>query len=71
MPFKDKETQKKYLRDYQPNWIKEKTVSMCLRLNREHDADIIRHLEAQSNKQGYIKALLREKAREGKDEAHN
>ena len=31
-----------------------------LKLNKDDDKDIIERLEAQANKQGYIKALVRE-----------
>lgn len=34
-------------------------VQLAIRLNRVTDADILEHLEMQSNKQGYIKELVR------------
>lgn len=33
-------------------------VSVLVRFNRETDADMLAHLEAQANKQGYIKGLI-------------
>lgn len=38
----------------------ENTVQVRLKLNRKTDADIIEHLAAIGNKQGYIKALIRQ-----------
>ena len=35
------------------------TIKICLKLNLTHDADILAALEANGNKQGYIKALIR------------
>lgn len=43
---------------------KDKTIQVCLRLNKKTDADIIAALESVSNKQGLIKALIREKIKE-------
>lgn len=34
------------------------TVQFKIKLNKTTDADIIEHLKAQSNKQGYIKELI-------------
>ena len=39
---------------------KEKTLTICLRLNKETDKDIIDILESVKSKQGYIKELIRE-----------
>lgn len=39
---------------------KENTVQVALRLNKNTDADVIRWLNAQKNKQGYIKELIRQ-----------
>ena len=39
---------------------KEKTVHLAISLHPERDADIIAQMEQQTNKQGYIKALIRE-----------
>lgn len=38
---------------------KEKTTTICLRLNNSTDKDIIEHLRQFSNKTGYIKDLIR------------
>lgn len=38
---------------------KEKTLTICLRLNKETDKDIIEILGSVNNKQGYIKDLIR------------
>ena len=45
---------------YDANYKKQKTKRIPLELNREHDADIINHLERISNRNGYIKRLIRE-----------
>lgn len=34
------------------------TIQFKIKLNKTTDADIIKHLQAQSNKQGYIKNLI-------------
>lgn len=38
---------------------KENTLTVCLRLNKETDKDIIDILDKMVSKQGYIKALIR------------
>ena len=38
---------------------KENTLTVCLRLNKETDKDIIEILEKVNSKQGYIKSLIR------------
>ena len=38
---------------------KEKTLTLCIRLNKETDKDIIEILGSVNNKQGYIKDLIR------------
>jgi len=38
---------------------KEKTLTVCLRLNKETDKDIIEILDSKDNKTGYIKNLIR------------
>ena len=38
---------------------KENTLTICLRLNKETDKDIIKALELVDNKNGYIKDLIR------------
>lgn len=35
-------------------------VTVTVKLNRKYDADIIEHLAKQENRQGYLKALIRE-----------
>lgn len=36
------------------------TARVSIKLNTTTDADILEHLDKQPNKQGYIKALIRE-----------
>lgn len=38
---------------------RDKTVTICLRLNKETDKDIIEILDSVNSKQGYIKDLIR------------
>lgn len=40
-------------------WDAKNTTYMSLKLNNKTDADILRHLDKQASKQGYIKALIR------------
>lgn len=47
--------QAKYVDQYQ----RENIQRVAVKLNRVHDADILEHLEKQTNKQGYIKSLIR------------
>lgn len=44
---------------------KKNRITITIKLNKEHDADIIAHLETVENKQGYIKALIRENCASG------
>ena len=55
MPYKDKETQKKY----QAEWSKKNVKGIYIKLCQSTDADIIRWLSEHTNKQGYIKELIR------------
>lgn len=55
MPYKNKETQKKY----QDEWSKKNTKGIYIKLCKSTDADILSWLEDQGNKQGYIKELIR------------
>ena len=55
MPYKDKETQRKY----QDEWSKKNTKGIYLKLSKSTDADIISWLSDCKNKQGYIKELIR------------
>lgn len=48
--------QAKYVAKYQ----KENIQRVVIKLNKIHDADIIEHINAQPNKQGYLKDLIRE-----------
>lgn len=43
---------------------KKNVIQLNIRLNKKTDADIIAALESVSNKQGLIKALIREKIKE-------
>ena len=38
---------------------RENTITLCLRLNKETDKDILEHLRQLSNMTGYIKDLIR------------
>lgn len=52
----------------QAAYDKRATRQILLKLNRGTDADILDHLDAQANKQGYIKELIREDmARRGQE----
>lgn len=41
-------------------WDRENTRQIKFKFNLRTDADILRHLEAQGNVQGYVKRLIRE-----------
>ena len=43
----------------QAKYDKDNTVQVKLKLNKKTDADIIAHLAAADNQQGYIKELIR------------
>ena len=55
MPYKDKEKRKAY----QSRWCKDNTKGIYLKLSKTTDADIISWLSDHTNKQGYIKELIR------------
>ena len=55
MPYKDKDK----MRAYQSRWCKDNTKGVFLKLSKTTDADIISWLSNMSNKQGYIKELIR------------
>ena len=55
MPYKNKETQKKY----QAEWSKKNVKGIYIKLSKSTDADIIIWLSEHTNKQGYIKELIR------------
>ena len=55
MPYKDKDK----MRAYQSKWCKDNTKGVFLKLSKNTDADIISWLDSISNKQGYIKELIR------------
>ena len=55
MPYKDKEKMKAY----QSRWCKDNTKGIYLKLSKTTDADIINWLADHTNKQGYIKELIR------------
>ena len=60
MPYKDKETQKKY----QDEWSKKNTKGIYIKLSKNTDADILSWMDSVPNKQGYIKELIRADIRE-------
>ena len=43
----------------QKKYTKEKTRSICIRLNKETDADVLDKLDAVTNKADYIRELVR------------
>ena len=43
----------------QDRYDRENTIQVKLKLNKKHDADIIRKLESVDKKQTYIKELIR------------
>lgn len=45
----------------QERYDKENTIRVSLKLNKRYDADILEYLNNSGNKQGTIKAALREK----------
>ena len=45
----------------QERYDKKNRVTLTLKLNRKTDADILSWLDAQDNKQGIIKDIIREK----------
>ena len=55
MPYKSKEKRQAY----QSKWCKENTKGFYIKLSKTTDADIISWLSDQSNKQGYVKELIR------------
>lgn len=55
MPYKNKEKRQ----EYQSKWCKENTKGIYIKLVKTTDADIISWLADQTNKQGYIKELIR------------
>lgn len=42
------------------NYNKHRTMTVCLRLNKERDKDVIEALNQADSKQGYIKDLIRQ-----------
>ena len=44
------------------------TTTLCIRLNRKTDTDIIERLKAVQSKQGYVKGLIRADIEKGGDE---
>ena len=53
MKMKDKQSQASIKYD------KDNTKRLYIKLNKNNDKDILEHLDTQSNKQGYIKDLIR------------
>lgn len=50
--------------EYNKQYQRDNLRCFKLRLHREHDAVMIKHLERQKNKQGYIKELIRKDMRD-------
>ena len=55
MPYKNKDKR----RSYQSRWCKDNTKGIYLKLSKTTDADIISWLSDCTNKQGYLKELIR------------
>ena len=55
MPYKNKEKRKAY----QSRWCKDNIKGFYIKLSKTTDADIINWLADHTNKQGYIKELIR------------
>lgn len=53
------EEQHRFRSKYQTDWNKTHTTRVAIKLANTTDADIIAWLDAQPNKQGYIKSLIR------------
>lgn len=51
--------QRKHAARYQTEWDKKNTTRVSIKLVNTTDADILAWLDAQPNKQGYIKSLIR------------
>ena len=45
------------------------TTTLCIRLNRKTDTDIIERLKAVQSKQGYVKRLIRQDIKREQDKA--
>ena len=50
--------------DNSSRYNKRNTTTLCIRLNRKTDTDIIERLKAVQSKQGYVKRLIRQDIRE-------
>lgn len=55
----------------QERYDREKTVRLSLKLNKITDRDILEYLESTGNKQGAVKAALREKMHSEKEKDKN
>ena len=49
-------------------WVRENTLMLGIRLNKNTDADIIKKLENVPNRQGYIKTVIRKDIAENESE---
>ena len=54
--------------DNSNRYNKRNTTTLCIRLNRKTDTDIIERLKAVHSKQGYVKRLIRADIQKGGDE---
>lgn len=54
--------------DNSSRYNKLNTTTLCIRLNRKTDTDIIERLKAQQSKQGYVKRIIRADIGKGGDE---
>ena len=59
--------EKKY--EPQERYDKANTVRVAIKLNKNTDADILEYLEKSGNKQGLIKALIRQEIERERSEA--
>lgn len=54
-------------REYDINFIRSKCKQYTLLLSKENDSDIISYLESVPNRNGFLKALIREQIKKGED----
>ena len=55
--------------DNSSRYNKLNTTTLCIRLNRKTDTDIIERLKAVQSKQGYVKRLIRQDIKRELDKA--
>lgn len=65
--MKDEE-QKKKQSQYISKWMSKNTFAVQIRINRNTEQDLVKFMEAVSNKNEFIKGLIRKEMAENKDE---